>query len=142
MPNVYAVIMAGGAGTRFWPASRATRPKQLLPLGADPHETLIAATVRRVAPMVPPERVYIATGEALVAATARELPQIPRTNLLAEPLPRNTAPCIGWADPRPSRVATPTRSSWCSRATTTIADEPGVPCRRSRARSKARSRAT
>jgi len=97
MPNTYAVIMAGGAGTRFWPASRATMPKQLLPLGADPNESLIAATVRRIAPMVPPERVYIATGEALLDATARELPQIPRANLLAEPVPRNTAPCIGWA---------------------------------------------
>jgi mannose-1-phosphate guanylyltransferase len=97
MPNVYAVIMAGGAGTRFWPASRARMPKQLLPLGADPHESLIAATVRRIAPLVPPERVYIATGEALFEGTARELPQIPRQNLLAEPVPRNTAPCIGWA---------------------------------------------
>jgi mannose-1-phosphate guanylyltransferase len=95
--RVYAVIMAGGAGTRFWPASRETRPKQLLPLAGDPRESLIAATVRRLAPLVPPERVYIATGVRLVDATARELPQVPRANLLAEPTPRNTAPCIGWA---------------------------------------------
>jgi mannose-1-phosphate guanylyltransferase len=97
MPNVYAVVMAGGAGTRFWPASRARMPKQLLPLGADPHESLIAATVRRIAPLVPPERVYIATGQALLEGTARELPAVPAMNLLAEPVPRNTAPCIGWA---------------------------------------------
>jgi mannose-1-phosphate guanylyltransferase len=96
--DVYAVIMAGGAGTRFWPASRETRPKQLLPL-ADPagRESLLAATVRRIAPIVPPERVYVATGTKLVAATARDLPRVPRANLLAEPAPRNTAPCIGWA---------------------------------------------
>jgi mannose-1-phosphate guanylyltransferase len=98
MNNVYAVIMAGGAGTRFWPASRELRPKQLLPL-ADPagKESLLAATVRRIAPIVPPERVYIATGTKLVEATARDLPKVPRANLLAEPVARNTAPCIGWA---------------------------------------------
>jgi mannose-1-phosphate guanylyltransferase len=96
--NVYAVIMAGGAGTRFWPASRELRPKQLLPL-ADPSgkESLLAATVRRIAPLVPAERVYIATGAKLVEATARDLPSVPRANLLAEPVARNTAPCIGWA---------------------------------------------
>jgi mannose-1-phosphate guanylyltransferase len=98
MSNVYAVIMAGGAGTRFWPASRAHMPKQLLPLGADHAESLIAATVRRIGPLVAPERVYIATGTALLEATARELPGVPRANLLAEPVPRNTAPCIAWAN--------------------------------------------
>jgi mannose-1-phosphate guanylyltransferase len=96
MNDVYAVIMAGGAGTRFWPASREARPKQLLPL-ASPRESLLAATVRRIAPLVPAERVYIATGTKLVDATARDLPQVPRPNLLAEPVARNTAPCIGWA---------------------------------------------
>jgi mannose-1-phosphate guanylyltransferase len=96
MNDVYAVIMAGGAGTRFWPASRELRPKQLLPLAA-PGESLLAATVRRIAPIVPPERVYIATGAKLVDATARDLPGVPRANLLAEPVARNTAPCIGWA---------------------------------------------
>jgi len=53
--------------------------------------------VRRIAPIVPSERVYIATGAKLVEATARELPGVPRANLLAEPVARNTAPCIGWA---------------------------------------------
>ncbi len=97
MANVHAVIMAGGAGTRFWPASRSHRPKQLLPLGADPNESLLAATVRRIAPLVPAKDVYIATGAHLLDATARDLPAVPRKNLLAEPVPRNTAPCIGWA---------------------------------------------
>ncbi len=94
---IHAVIMAGGAGTRFWPASRAKNPKQLLALGADPDEPLLAATVRRLAPLVPAERVTIATGAALVDATAHVLPAVPRAQLLAEPVPRNTAPCIGWA---------------------------------------------
>jgi len=94
---IHAVIMAGGAGTRFWPASRAKTPKQLLPLGADPVEPLLAATVRRLAPLIPASRVTIATGAALVDATAAVLPDVPRAQLLAEPVPRNTAPCIGWA---------------------------------------------
>jgi mannose-1-phosphate guanylyltransferase len=97
MSNIYAVIMAGGAGTRFWPASRAKTPKQFLPLGADPSEPLLAATVRRLRPLIPPERVYVATGEALVEATSRAAPEIPRGQILAEPVPRNTAPCVGWA---------------------------------------------
>lgn len=97
MSNVYAVIMAGGAGTRFWPASRAKTPKQFLPLGADAKEPLLAATVRRLEPLIPPERVYIATGAALVEATSRAAPQVPRAQVLAEPVPRNTAPCVGWA---------------------------------------------
>jgi mannose-1-phosphate guanylyltransferase len=94
---IHAVIMAGGAGTRFWPASRAKTPKQLLPLGGDPKEPLLAATVRRLEPLIPGERVTIATGAALVDATAAVLPTVPRAQLLAEPTPRNTAPCIGWA---------------------------------------------
>jgi mannose-1-phosphate guanylyltransferase len=97
MSNIYAVIMAGGAGTRFWPASRAKTPKQFLPLGADPVEPLLAATVRRLAPLIPPERVYVATGEALIDATSRAAPAVPRAQILAEPVPRNTAPCVGWA---------------------------------------------
>lgn len=97
MSNVHAVIMAGGSGTRFWPASRRLKPKQLLPLAGRSDEPLIAATVRRIEPIVPRERVWIATGTALVDATAAALPRVPRANLLAEPIARNTAPCIGWA---------------------------------------------
>jgi mannose-1-phosphate guanylyltransferase len=98
MPTVYAVIMAGGSGTRFWPASRAKTPKQLLPLAGDGRESLLAATVRRIAPLVPAERVYIATGQHLADATAAALPSVPREQLLCEPVARNTAPCIGWAN--------------------------------------------
>lgn len=94
--TVYAVIMAGGSGTRFWPASRGSRPKQLLPLaGGD--LSLIAETVERIAPLVPSERVLVVTSELLADATAAELRMLPRENILAEPLGRNTAPCVGWA---------------------------------------------
>lgn len=96
MPNVHAVIMAGGAGTRFWPASRMRRPKQLLPLGGG-DEPLLAATVRRLAPLVTEDRITVVTGEHLEGATAAALPGVPRHRILCEPAPRNTAPCIAWA---------------------------------------------
>lgn len=96
MNNVYVVVMAGGSGTRFWPASRAARPKQLLPLGGG-DESLLAATVARVSELVPPERTLIVTAKVLNEATRKDLPAVPAENFLFEPAPRNTAPCIGWA---------------------------------------------
>jgi mannose-1-phosphate guanylyltransferase len=102
--NVYAVIMAGGAGTRFWPASRAETPKQLLPLAGDPNESLLAATVRRLSPLIEARHVFIATGARLRAATGRAVPGVPAAQILAEPTPRNTAPCIGWATATIARV--------------------------------------
>ena len=97
MSNLYAVILAGGAGTRFWPASRTHRPKQLLPLAGSSDEPLLAATVRRILPICPKERVIVATGRHLVEASREVLPELPAENFLAEPLARNTAACIGWA---------------------------------------------
>jgi mannose-1-phosphate guanylyltransferase len=94
--NIWAVVMAGGSGTRFWPASRMSRPKQLLPLGGG-DQSLLAATVNRIAPIIPAERTLVVTAKVLADATQKELPQLPAKNLLAEPAPRNTAPCIGWA---------------------------------------------
>lgn len=96
MPNAWAVIMAGGSGTRFWPLSRKMKPKQLLPL-AGTERSLLAETVHRIAPLVPPERVIVVTAEHLAEATRRELPGVPPENVLAEPIGRNTAPCVGWA---------------------------------------------
>jgi mannose-1-phosphate guanylyltransferase len=95
--NVHAVILAGGSGTRFWPASRRLRPKQLLRLGPSSSESLICGTVRRIEDLVPPERTWIATGAHLVESTRRELSWLPEESFLAEPRPRNTAPCIAWA---------------------------------------------
>ncbi len=96
MNHAYAIVMAGGAGTRFWPASRETRPKQLLPLGKD-GEILLRATVRRLASVIPSDRVYIATNRRIEKAVQELLPDVPKAQILAEPAPRNTAPCIGWA---------------------------------------------
>ncbi|MEZ4388489.1 MAG: mannose-1-phosphate guanylyltransferase [Candidatus Krumholzibacteriia bacterium] len=85
------VIMAGGRGTRFWPLSRSLRPKQLLPLAAA--RSLLQATYDRVAPIVGPERVLVITNQDLVEATARQLPDLPATHVIGEPVGRNTAPC-------------------------------------------------
>jgi mannose-1-phosphate guanylyltransferase len=93
--HAWAVVMAGGAGTRFWPASRRAKPKQLLPLAGP--ESLIATTVARIAPVIPPERVLVVTAAHLVEPTRAELPSVPAENVLAEPAARNTAPCVGWA---------------------------------------------
>jgi mannose-1-phosphate guanylyltransferase len=104
MAKVYAVIMAGGAGTRFWPASRALRPKQLLPLAGGSDEALLTATVRRLAPLVTEDRVVVVTGEHLADATAKAVPGVPRAQILCEPAPRNTAPCIAWANAAIARL--------------------------------------
>jgi mannose-1-phosphate guanylyltransferase len=92
----FAVIMAGGSGTRFWPASRAVRPKQFLALGGA-SESLLQAAVRRLQPLVAPEDVLVVTSERHAEETRTQLPQLPATNVLAEPTGRNTAPCVGWA---------------------------------------------
>ncbi len=97
MLDVYAVVLAGGSGTRFWPASRRLRPKQLLAIGPRSDQSLIAATVRRIEPLCPPERTLVATGAHLLQQTQQALPWLPESSFLGEPVARNTAPCIGWA---------------------------------------------
>jgi mannose-1-phosphate guanylyltransferase len=92
---LHAVIMAGGAGTRFWPESRAARPKQLLRLAGN--ETMLERTVARLGSAVPPERVWILTGARLVDSTREQLPELAPGAILAEPCKRDTAPCIGLA---------------------------------------------
>lgn len=97
MPDVYAIILAGGSGTRFWPASRRATPKQFLSIVPGTSETLVSATLRRLAPLVAKERVLVATGAHLIDAARRSLPELAGDAFLAEPVARNTAPCIGWA---------------------------------------------
>jgi len=92
---LHAIIMAGGSGTRFWPASRAAKPKQLLAL--DGQQTMLQATVDRLAGLVEPEHTHVVTNQRLVAAIAEQLPQLPVANILGEPCRRDTAPCIGLA---------------------------------------------
>ncbi|MFP4500738.1 MAG: mannose-1-phosphate guanylyltransferase [Candidatus Hydrogenedentota bacterium] len=84
------VIMAGGAGERFWPLSRRDRPKQLLCL-TDPDRSMLAVAVERLRPVVPPEQTYIITGTHLVAPTRAAQVGVPNANIVAEPLKRNTA---------------------------------------------------
>ena len=96
MANVYAIIMAGGSGTRFWPASRQKRPKQLLPLGSS-EDALLTATVKRLKPLVSDQNTYVVTGAHLADATSAALPSVPPAQIMLEPAARNTAPCIAWA---------------------------------------------
>jgi mannose-1-phosphate guanylyltransferase len=93
----FAVIMAGGSGTRFWPASRAARPKQFLRLGTLEGETLLEATVRRASALVGPANVLVVASARHAEATREQLPSLPPGNLLLEPVGRNTAPCLAWA---------------------------------------------
>jgi mannose-1-phosphate guanylyltransferase len=123
--DVYAVIMAGGSGTRFWPASRERAPKQFLPLGGREGEPLLASTVRRLAPIVPPERVIIATGAHLAGAVASAVPDVPRANVLCEPVARNTAPCIAWATRTIAKRAGDSALVAVFPSDHFIADEPG-----------------
>lgn len=92
--TLWAVVMAGGRGTRFWPLSRRALPKQCLSLDGGP--TLIQRTLRRLHPLVPPERVLVVTGPDMVDAVRAQLPELPAENLLVEPAPRNTAPVVAW----------------------------------------------
>ena len=92
---LHAIIMAGGAGTRFWPESRQLRPKQLLPLVAE--RSMLQLTLDRLEGLVPPERTLVVTSAALADAVAEQLPQLPAQSIIGEPCKRDTAPCIGLA---------------------------------------------
>jgi mannose-1-phosphate guanylyltransferase len=92
---MYVVIMAGGAGTRFWPMSRKHRPKQLLTLFSD--RPMVAETVARFADIVPMENILVITNETLRKAVIEAVPELPPENIVAEPEARNTAPCIALA---------------------------------------------
>jgi mannose-1-phosphate guanylyltransferase len=95
MPRTYGLILAGGRGTRFWPRSRRRTAKQVLRLFGD--RSLIQQTVARLAPVIPPERIFVLTNDHLRDEIVRQLPEVPRRQILAEPAPRNTAPAIGLA---------------------------------------------
>ncbi|MDR1341910.1 MAG: mannose-1-phosphate guanylyltransferase [Prevotellaceae bacterium] len=93
---VYGIIMAGGVGSRFWPLSRNAKPKQFLDiLGVG--RTFIQQTFDRLTKIIPPENIVVVTSASYKELTAEQLPQVPQSNILLEPLRRNTAPCIAYA---------------------------------------------
>ena len=93
--NVHAVILAGGRGTRFWPRSRTSTPKQLLNIvGKD---TMLEQTVDRLRPLIPAERTWTVTNAEQAAAVRKQLPGAARKRVLTEPLGRNTAAAIALA---------------------------------------------
>jgi mannose-1-phosphate guanylyltransferase len=94
-PHTWLVILAGGIGSRFWPLSRAARPKQMLDLFGD--GPMLRVTLERALPLSAPERTLIVTSDALADGIAALLPELPRAHILAEPSGRNTAPAIAWA---------------------------------------------
>jgi len=95
MEHTYAIIMAGGGGTRLWPLSRKERPKQLLPLIGK--STLFQSTVTRLENLFPPERILVVTVEDQAREMKLQAPEIPDENYIIEPAPRGTASVVGLA---------------------------------------------
>ena len=93
--HYYGLILAGGRGTRFWPRSRKRSAKQVLPVVGE--RSLIQATVDRLTPVIAPERLWVLTNHDLREEIIRQLPEVPKRQVLAEPMQRNTAPAIGLA---------------------------------------------
>ena len=103
--GMWAVIFAGGIGSRFWPLSTAQRPKQVLALVNE--RPLIADTLIRLAPMVPSERVLVVTSADIVEALQEAIPEVPRANMLIEPRPLGTAAALAWGAAEVARRAGP-----------------------------------
>ena len=96
MNHYYAIIMAGGVGTRFWPMSTSQKPKQFLDiLGTG--ETLLQQTYRRVLKTCPASNIYVVTSNTYTKLVSDQLPNLPEENILCEPNRRNTAPCVAYA---------------------------------------------
>ncbi len=92
---LYALIMAGGIGSRFWPKSRVSQPKQFLSFFEN--KTLLQTTIDRIRPIIPVERILISTNSDYVAFVKEQIPDLPGENIIGEPVARNTAPCIAFA---------------------------------------------
>lgn len=95
MNNFYALIMAGGQGTRLWPMSRSHAPKQLLPLVED--HSMFRTSVQRIEQILPPQNIFVVTGEAYAREMQADVPEIPAENFIIEPYGKNTAPALGLA---------------------------------------------
>src|SRR6478672_457715 len=92
---LHAIVMAGGTGTRFWPASRNDAPKQLLQLVGE--QTMLRQTVDRLGDLAPKDRQLIVTNKRLVETIQGQLPELPAAAIVGEPCKRDTAPCVGLA---------------------------------------------
>ena len=91
LEHFYALIMAGGGGTRLWPLSRKAHPKQVLPL-VDEHQSMFQLTVRRLQPLLGPERIFVVTGASMVDQLRQDTPEVPAENFIIEPYGRNSGP--------------------------------------------------
>lgn len=91
---MYAIVLAGGSGTRLWPLSRRRTPKQLLALTGD--TSLLQQTIARLLPLLPAHDIYVVTAEAFTRPTRQQLPQLPEGNILGEPLARSTLPAAAF----------------------------------------------
>ena len=117
----WAVILAGGVGSRFWPLSTPRRPKQLLPLVSD--APLLADTVARLAPLIPAERTLIVTNASLAASVRALLPELPADNVLPEPRAAGTAPALAWAAATVAHRGAPSDVMVCVHADWAIGDD-------------------
>ena len=94
--NNYCLILAGGKGRRLWPCSREERPKQFLDFFST-GKTLLQQTYERMAGFIPPENIYVSTNRIYADIVEEQLPELPKLNILSEPIFRNTAPSLAWA---------------------------------------------
>src|ERR1700748_713976 len=93
--NHYVAIMAGGIGSRFWPKSRTSYPKQFLDI-LNTGKTLIQWTFERYTTFIPKENIFVVTSEEYRHIVEEQLPEIPVENIIAEPSRKNTAPCVAY----------------------------------------------
>jgi mannose-1-phosphate guanylyltransferase len=101
--NNYALIMAGGVGSRFWPVSRTEYPKQFIDFfGVG--KTLIQSTYDRFLRICPPENIFIVTNEIYTQIIKEQIPGISDNQILAEPIMRNTAPCISYGSMKIAQI--------------------------------------
>ena len=117
--SMWAVVLAGGIGSRFWPLSSPERPKQLLNLIGE--RPLIAESIARLAPLVPPERVLVLTSRDIAPAISAAIPEVPETNMLVEPRPLGTAAALAWGASEIVRRAGPETVFCCVHADLAIA---------------------